>query len=46
MQICVGSVLSQVVLQLEKKLFNYINQDVFRENNGMLVRDSSCLSAS
>ncbi|KAI4874893.1 hypothetical protein NFI96_034466 [Prochilodus magdalenae] len=26
-----------VVLQLEKKLFNYINQDVFRENNGMLL---------
>ncbi|XP_056617120.1 inositol polyphosphate-5-phosphatase A-like [Triplophysa dalaica] len=24
----------KVVLQLEKKLFNYINQDVFRENNG------------
>ncbi|TSK22641.1 Type I inositol 1,4,5-trisphosphate 5-phosphatase [Bagarius yarrelli] len=27
----------KVVLQLEKKLFNYINQDVFRENNGMLL---------
>ncbi|XP_029525616.1 inositol polyphosphate-5-phosphatase A-like isoform X1 [Oncorhynchus nerka] len=26
----------KVVLQLEKKLFNYINQDVFRENNGAL----------
>uniref|UniRef100_A0A4W5M8R4 inositol-polyphosphate 5-phosphatase n=2 Tax=Salmoninae TaxID=504568 RepID=A0A4W5M8R4_9TELE len=26
----------EVVLQLEKKLFNYINQDVFRENNGTL----------
>ncbi|KAM9561052.1 inositol polyphosphate-5-phosphatase A-like isoform X1 [Oncorhynchus nerka] len=26
----------KVVLQLEKKLFNYINQDVFRENNGTL----------
>uniref|UniRef100_A0A8C8DLN1 inositol-polyphosphate 5-phosphatase n=1 Tax=Oryzias sinensis TaxID=183150 RepID=A0A8C8DLN1_9TELE len=24
----------KVVLQLEKKLFNYVNQDVFRENNG------------
>uniref|UniRef100_A0A3B4YC40 inositol-polyphosphate 5-phosphatase n=1 Tax=Seriola lalandi dorsalis TaxID=1841481 RepID=A0A3B4YC40_SERLL len=24
----------EVVLQLEKKLFNYVNQDVFRENNG------------
>uniref|UniRef100_A0A673KW46 inositol-polyphosphate 5-phosphatase n=1 Tax=Sinocyclocheilus rhinocerous TaxID=307959 RepID=A0A673KW46_9TELE len=27
----------KVVLQLEKKLFNYINQDVFRENNGTLL---------
>ncbi|XP_043110824.1 inositol polyphosphate-5-phosphatase A-like [Puntigrus tetrazona] len=27
----------QVVLQLEKKSFNYINQDVFRENNGKLL---------
>ncbi|XP_073690632.1 inositol polyphosphate-5-phosphatase A-like, partial [Garra rufa] len=26
-----------VVLQLEKKLFTYINQDVFRENNGRLL---------
>ncbi|KAK1164384.1 inositol polyphosphate-5-phosphatase A-like isoform X1, partial [Acipenser oxyrinchus oxyrinchus] len=25
----------KVVLQLEKKLFDYINQDVFRENNGI-----------
>ncbi|TWW78003.1 Type I inositol 1,4,5-trisphosphate 5-phosphatase [Takifugu flavidus] len=24
----------KVVLQLEKKLFSYVNQDVFRENNG------------
>uniref|UniRef100_A0AAQ6IF35 inositol-polyphosphate 5-phosphatase n=1 Tax=Anabas testudineus TaxID=64144 RepID=A0AAQ6IF35_ANATE len=24
----------KVILQLEKKLFNYVNQDVFRENNG------------
>uniref|UniRef100_A0A3P9K7L8 inositol-polyphosphate 5-phosphatase n=1 Tax=Oryzias latipes TaxID=8090 RepID=A0A3P9K7L8_ORYLA len=24
----------KVVLQLEKKLFNYVNQDLFRENNG------------
>uniref|UniRef100_A0A8D3DEH0 inositol-polyphosphate 5-phosphatase n=1 Tax=Scophthalmus maximus TaxID=52904 RepID=A0A8D3DEH0_SCOMX len=24
----------KVVLQLEKKFFNYVNQDVFRENNG------------
>uniref|UniRef100_A0A1A8LHK9 inositol-polyphosphate 5-phosphatase n=1 Tax=Nothobranchius pienaari TaxID=704102 RepID=A0A1A8LHK9_9TELE len=24
----------QVVLQLEKKLFSYVNQDIFRENNG------------
>uniref|UniRef100_A0A8C5EA19 inositol-polyphosphate 5-phosphatase n=1 Tax=Gouania willdenowi TaxID=441366 RepID=A0A8C5EA19_GOUWI len=24
----------KVVLQLEKKLFNYANQDIFRENNG------------
>uniref|UniRef100_A0A8C9RCJ5 inositol-polyphosphate 5-phosphatase n=1 Tax=Scleropages formosus TaxID=113540 RepID=A0A8C9RCJ5_SCLFO len=30
----------KVVLQLEKKLFNYINQDVFRENNGTRVRSS------
>lgn len=29
--------LIQVVLQLEKKLFNYVNQDVFRENNGSPV---------
>ncbi|XP_051773918.1 inositol polyphosphate-5-phosphatase A [Ctenopharyngodon idella] len=27
----------KVVLQLEKKLFNYVNQDVFRENNGTLL---------
>ncbi|XP_051508340.1 inositol polyphosphate-5-phosphatase A-like [Myxocyprinus asiaticus] len=27
----------KVVLQLEKKLFNYINQDVFREDNGTLL---------
>uniref|UniRef100_A0A9J8C7T8 inositol-polyphosphate 5-phosphatase n=1 Tax=Cyprinus carpio carpio TaxID=630221 RepID=A0A9J8C7T8_CYPCA len=27
----------KVVLQLEKKLFSYINQDVFRENNGTLL---------
>ncbi|XP_035387266.1 inositol polyphosphate-5-phosphatase A isoform X1 [Electrophorus electricus] len=27
----------KVVLQLEKKLFNYIDQDVFRENNGTLL---------
>uniref|UniRef100_A0AAR2LRY4 inositol-polyphosphate 5-phosphatase n=1 Tax=Pygocentrus nattereri TaxID=42514 RepID=A0AAR2LRY4_PYGNA len=27
----------KVVLQIEKKLFNYINQDVFRENNGTLL---------
>ncbi|XP_052007194.1 inositol polyphosphate-5-phosphatase A-like isoform X2 [Xyrauchen texanus] len=27
----------KVVLQLEKKSFNYINQDVFRENNGTLL---------
>lgn len=27
----------QVVLQLEKKLFSYVNQDVFRENNGTSV---------
>ncbi|XP_073690615.1 inositol polyphosphate-5-phosphatase A-like [Garra rufa] len=27
----------KVVLQLEKKLFTYINQDVFRENNGRLL---------
>ncbi|CAB1343457.1 unnamed protein product [Coregonus sp. 'balchen'] len=36
----------EVVLQLEKKLFNYINQDVFRENNGTLFlqfdRELSC----
>ncbi|KAG1963063.1 inositol polyphosphate-5-phosphatase A [Pimephales promelas] len=25
----------KVLLQVEKKMFNYINQDVFRENNGM-----------
>uniref|UniRef100_A0A8C9R9C9 inositol-polyphosphate 5-phosphatase n=1 Tax=Scleropages formosus TaxID=113540 RepID=A0A8C9R9C9_SCLFO len=31
----------KVVLQLEKKLFNYINQDVFRENNGTRVRMES-----
>lgn len=29
--------LIQVVLQLEKKLFSYVNQDVFRENNGTPV---------
>lgn len=27
----------QVVLQLEKKLFDYFNQDVFRDNNGTAV---------
>ncbi|XP_061766868.1 inositol polyphosphate-5-phosphatase A-like isoform X3 [Nerophis ophidion] len=27
----------KVVLQLEKKLFSYVNQDVFRENNGTLL---------
>ncbi|XP_055026076.1 inositol polyphosphate-5-phosphatase A [Misgurnus anguillicaudatus] len=27
----------KVVLQLEKKLFNYINQDVFQENRGKLL---------
>lgn len=27
----------QVMLQLEKKLFDYFNQDVFRDNNGTAV---------
>ena len=29
-----ASLTRQVVLQLEKKLFDYFNQDVFRDNNG------------
>lgn len=31
------SLTRQVVLQLEKKLFDYFNQDVFRDNNGTAV---------
>lgn len=30
----------QVVLELEKKLFNYVNLDLFRENNGTSVSHS------
>lgn len=32
-----ASLTPQVVLQLEKKLFDYFNQDVFRDNNGTAV---------
>ncbi|ERE77982.1 type I inositol-1,4,5-trisphosphate 5-phosphatase-like protein [Cricetulus griseus] len=31
----------KVVLQLEKKLFDYFNQDVFRDNNGTAIHCSS-----
>ncbi|XP_077469593.1 inositol polyphosphate-5-phosphatase A isoform X1 [Stigmatopora argus] len=35
----------KVILQLEKKLFSYVNQDVFRENNGtLLLEDDKELS--
>ncbi|XP_077586047.1 inositol polyphosphate-5-phosphatase A isoform X2 [Stigmatopora nigra] len=35
----------KVILQLEKKLFSYVNQDVFRENNGTsLLEDDKELS--
>lgn len=36
-EVTLSSLLFQVVLQLEKKLFSYVNQDVFRENNGTPV---------
>ncbi|XP_029030678.1 inositol polyphosphate-5-phosphatase A-like [Betta splendens] len=29
----------KVILELEKKLFEYINQDVFRQNNGISLRE-------
>ncbi|XP_048166926.1 inositol polyphosphate-5-phosphatase A isoform X4 [Corvus hawaiiensis] len=32
----------KVMLQLEKKLFDYFNQDVFRDNNGTAVLKEKC----